>query len=169
MCPINFRPKDDFARAKAHIEESIKEDRVGMFAKSLYLTIVAGMVALSTPGSASAVELRKTPYLPSLQPAKPPIPRATDGVNRPGPGARECYGSTTCRRSGTYLSGEGVMIYRNGEPLEVRPSTRKFPTRLGPSSNHIQWCANRYRSYRTSDDSYQPLAGPRQSCNSPFR
>ncbi|MCD2183596.1 BA14K family protein [Rhizobium sp. GN54] len=27
-----------------------------------------------------------------------------------------------------------------------------------------QWCANRYRSYRGSDNSYQPLSGPRRPC-----
>ncbi|WP_343314677.1 BA14K family protein [Brucella sp. BE17] len=116
-----------------------------------------------------AVELRKTPYLPSLRPAGSPVPSLNSGINRPGPASRGCYGSTTCRSSDTYINGNGVLKYRNGEPLEVRPSTRPQPRRFGPSINHMQWCSNRYRSYRSSDDSYQPLAGPRTSCNSPFQ
>jgi hypothetical protein len=33
------------------------------------------------------------------------------------------------------------------------------------SGSHAQRCADRYRSYRASDDSYQPSRGPRQACN----
>jgi hypothetical protein len=33
---------------------------------------------------------------------------------------------------------------------------------------HVDWCYNRYRSYRASDDTYQPLSGPRQRCVSPY-
>ncbi len=36
-------------------------------------------------------------------------------------------------------------------------------------SNHAQWCANRWRSYRAYDNSYQPYNGPRQQCVSPYR
>jgi hypothetical protein len=31
-------------------------------------------------------------------------------------------------------------------------------------SSHAQWCANRYRSYRASDNTYQPNSGPRVQC-----
>lgn len=33
---------------------------------------------------------------------------------------------------------------------------------------HHEWCTNRWRSYRASDNSYQPSYGPRQACVSPF-
>lgn len=36
------------------------------------------------------------------------------------------------------------------------------------SSGHTEWCYNRYRSYRASDNTYQPLSGPRQQCYSPY-
>ncbi|MQB44302.1 BA14K family protein [Rhizobium sp. ICMP 5592] len=29
---------------------------------------------------------------------------------------------------------------------------------------HARWCANRYRSYRASDNTYQPPNGPRRQC-----
>ncbi|OJF93991.1 BA14K family protein [Pararhizobium antarcticum] len=40
------------------------------------------------------------------------------------------------------------------------------PVRYGGS--HVGWCQNRYRSYRVSDNSYQPNSGPRRACNSPY-
>lgn len=40
------------------------------------------------------------------------------------------------------------------------------PVRYGGS--HVEWCQNRYRSYRAYDNSYQPNNGPRRACNSPY-
>lgn len=36
------------------------------------------------------------------------------------------------------------------------------------SQNHVNWCHNRWRSYRVSDNSYQPYNGPRRVCASPY-
>ena len=33
---------------------------------------------------------------------------------------------------------------------------------------HSQWCAERYRSYRVEDNTYQPYDGPRRACESPY-
>lgn len=38
----------------------------------------------------------------------------------------------------------------------------------GSSSAHVDWCYNRYRSYRASDNTFQPYNGPRRPCNSPY-
>ncbi len=35
-------------------------------------------------------------------------------------------------------------------------------------SRHVQWCYDRYRSYRASDNTFQPYNGPRQLCYSPY-
>jgi FAD/FMN-containing dehydrogenase len=35
-------------------------------------------------------------------------------------------------------------------------------------SAHVQWCYDRYRSYRVYDNSYQPYNGPRRLCYSPY-
>jgi hypothetical protein len=40
------------------------------------------------------------------------------------------------------------------------------PVRYGGS--HVEWCENRYRSYRAYDNTYQPYNGPRLQCNSPY-
>ena len=36
------------------------------------------------------------------------------------------------------------------------------------SSAHVQWCYDRYRSYRAYDNTFQPYNGPRQLCWSPY-
>lgn len=33
---------------------------------------------------------------------------------------------------------------------------------------HVAWCQDRWKSYRASDNSYQPYNGPRQPCVSPY-
>lgn len=33
---------------------------------------------------------------------------------------------------------------------------------------HVQWCYNRYRSYRAYDNSFQPYNGPREQCYTPY-
>jgi len=40
--------------------------------------------------------------------------------------------------------------------------------RVYRGNSHVQWCYDRYRSYRASDDTFQPNYGPRQQCNSPY-
>lgn len=35
----------------------------------------------------------------------------------------------------------------------------------GPA--HVEWCYARYRSYRASDNTFQPYNGPRRQCRSP--
>ncbi|MBL0934079.1 MAG: BA14K family protein [Rhizobiaceae bacterium] len=35
-------------------------------------------------------------------------------------------------------------------------------------SSHVQWCYDRYRSYRASDNTFQPYNGPRRQCRSPY-
>lgn len=35
-------------------------------------------------------------------------------------------------------------------------------------SNHVNWCSQRFRSFRVSDNSWQPNNGPRRQCISPF-
>lgn len=36
------------------------------------------------------------------------------------------------------------------------------------SNSHIQYCYNRFRSYRAYDNSFQPYHGPRRQCRSPY-
>lgn len=40
------------------------------------------------------------------------------------------------------------------------------PGRL--SQAHVDWCYSQYRSYRASDNTFQPYSGPRRACSSPY-
>jgi hypothetical protein len=44
------------------------------------------------------------------------------------------------------------------------------PTVIGPaySRDHVAWCSGRFKTYRSSDNTYIPSAGYRAQCNSPF-
>jgi hypothetical protein len=59
---------------------------------------------------------------------------------------------------GIYL---GVPSYRYVEPRRIQP-------RVSLSRAHVNWCHNRYRSYRAWDNSFQPYNGPRKQCWSPY-
>lgn len=50
----------------------------------------------------------------------------------------------------------------------VGATTPKQPARPTMSQAHVNWCANKYRSYRAYDNSYQPYQGPRAQCYSPY-
>ncbi|WP_312796494.1 BA14K family protein [Tianweitania sp.] len=58
--------------------------------------------------------------------------------------------------------------YRYVEPRYAAPRY-VAPRGRGYASNHVNWCYNQYRSYRASDNTFQPNYGPRRSCHSPFR
>ena len=38
----------------------------------------------------------------------------------------------------------------------------------GSGSAHVNWCYDRYRSYRAYDNTFQPYEGPRRQCYSPY-
>ena len=40
--------------------------------------------------------------------------------------------------------------------------------RVYEGNSHVQWCYDHYRSYRDSDNTFQPNYGPRQECRSPY-
>ncbi|QPC86996.1 BA14K family protein [Mesorhizobium sp. NBSH29] len=51
----------------------------------------------------------------------------------------------------------------------AQPTYRQAPAYRPAGNAHVQWCYNKYRSYRASDNTYQPYNGPRQQCYSPYR
>ena len=51
----------------------------------------------------------------------------------------------------------GAII--GGATQQARPSG---------NSRHVDWCINRFRSYRASDNTFQPYNGPRRQCISPY-
>jgi hypothetical protein len=63
----------------------------------------------------------------------------------------------------------GVIV--GGSIAQPAPVYRPRPVYRQPamSNAHIRWCYDRYRSYRASDNTFQPYNGPRQICYSPYR
>lgn len=51
-----------------------------------------------------------------------------------------------------------------GGAIASQPSARA--ERYDP---HVAWCYEKYRSYRASDNTFQPYNGPRRPCRSPYR
>lgn len=48
------------------------------------------------------------------------------------------------------------------------PRHNRAPVYRSGRNSHINWCYNRYRSYRASDNTFQPNYGPRRQCYSPY-
>lgn len=71
---------------------------------------------------------------------------------------------------GGMLADPGPRYYepapRYYEPEPVYEYQPRVVRRVG--SSHTQWCYDRYRSYRASDNTFQPYEGPRQQCYSPY-
>jgi hypothetical protein len=49
----------------------------------------------------------------------------------------------------------------------ISGSVNRGPVVRGGNA-HIQWCYDRYRSYRAWDNTFQPYNGPRRQCYSPY-
>ena len=57
--------------------------------------------------------------------------------------------------------------YSGQRRLDGNPSM-SGPSRIGLPAGHVEWCSDRYRTYRISDDTFQPVEGGRKPCISPF-
>ena len=58
--------------------------------------------------------------------------------------------------------------YNNGYYNDGYYAPRRYYRTQRLSSAHVQWCYDRYRSYRSWDNTFQPYNGPRQQCWSPY-
>lgn len=60
-------------------------------------------------------------------------------------------------------------VYRDYyEPRYYRDYAPRRVYRTYGGNAHVDWCYNRYRSYRAYDNSFQPYHGPRRQCWSPY-
>ncbi|TIU32257.1 MAG: BA14K family protein [Mesorhizobium sp.] len=70
--------------------------------------------------------------------------------------------------------GLGSLAYGNYyDPYYYDPYPRYYqPRRIYRTERlsraHVQWCYDRYRSYRAWDNTFQPYYGPRRQCISPY-
>ena len=58
-------------------------------------------------------------------------------------------------------------VYVEPEPRYVAPAPR-YVERGDINPRHYEWCYNRYRSYDSYSNTFQPNYGPRQECLSPY-
>lgn len=68
-----------------------------------------------------------------------------------------------------YYGGSGIFLGLGAlGAYDYYAPRRTYRTYQGGSA-HVRWCYNRYRSYRASDNTYQPYHAPRRQCRSPYR
>ena len=60
----------------------------------------------------------------------------------------------------------GIII---GAIIASQSGRRRYYDNYNSTRNaHLDWCYNRYRSYRAYDNTFQPYNGPRRQCISPY-
>ncbi|MET3600476.1 BA14K family protein [Martelella mangrovi] len=64
------------------------------------------------------------------------------------------------------ILGAGALIIGGAVASNNQRSRPQQAYGLNPK--HYNWCESRYRSYRPSDNSFQPYNGPRKQCLSPY-
>lgn len=111
-----------------------------MFCRLASIFLPTLFVSLVFTMNGSAVELN-SPLAPIARPQNAPLPHAHYGVPKSN---------------------------RNYKPEQTNPGGPTYKLDTGPDINHQQWCSDRYRSYRSSDDTYIDRGGVRQTCKSPF-
>lgn len=65
-----------------------------------------------------------------------------------------------------YHRGLWFPLAAFGTGLIIGGAIAQPPVRYG--NRHVEWCYDRYRSYRAYDNTYQPYNGPRRQCYSPY-
>ena len=67
--------------------------------------------------------------------------------------------------AGAFIAG-AIIGGALSQPEPVYRTRRVY--RSAGGSSHVEWCYNRYRSYRSYDNTFQPYNGSRQQCYSPY-
>jgi len=111
-------------------------------------------------------------------------------VQSPVFGEREYYGAGQYRHGRGYWRGHRGYTHRRpgyryhsgywyppaafiagaiiGGAIAAQPAPRAPSGSYHYGPAHVEWCMGRYRSYRASDNTFQPYSGRRQSCRSPY-
>lgn len=111
-----------------------------MFRRLLKILVMQFITPIFIVMSGNAVEINN-PLAPIARPQNAPLPHA---------------------------HYDEPKVNRNYKPEQTIPNGPSFKLDTGPDINHQQWCSDRYRSYRSSDDTYIDRGGVRQTCKSPF-
>jgi hypothetical protein len=80
----------------------------------------------------------------------------------PNPSAEAQIAATTELASAPVDAIKTASVQSAASEDPGRPASEQLPTA------HVEWCANKYRSYRPEDNSYTPYSGGRRPCVSPY-
>jgi hypothetical protein len=69
-------------------------------------------------------------------------------------------------RGGYWFPHEAFVDRRHTGSVYDYDRRREYRRNYGRA--HVEWCYDRYRSYRASDNTFQPYSGPREQCYSPY-
>jgi hypothetical protein len=109
--------------------------------------------------------------------------KKNDRVERRQPGYRGGYRGYNTPRNGYRRDNSdglfyplaafalGAIIANELNDTQPRRQTNTRNWNHIPNRNvraHDNWCYSKYRSYRSSDKTFQPYNGPRRYCNSPY-
>ncbi len=143
----------------------------------------SGMIRWFSMAVSAAVLLTLAAPTQAFTPTPPRVERQSDAQNvqyrRPGMERRggyyyyNGYRGYNYRRPGyRYYNGWWYPMAAFGTGVIIGGAIAQPPryTRPAPvyGSRHVQWCYDRYRSYRAYDNTYQPYGGPRRQCYSPY-
>jgi BA14K-like protein len=154
--------------------------------KKLLLTVCAAAMAVTAIAS-SMVEANAAPVM------FPKLEAGTSDVQEVRDGPRYYRHGNFYRRGNDYYYN-GHRGYRHHRPgwrehngwwfppaafitgaiiggaiaSQPAPAYRPAPVYRPGRNDHLRWCYDRYRSYRASDNTFQPNYGPRQLCVSPY-
>ncbi|AYG59019.1 BA14K family protein [Rhizobium jaguaris] len=154
--------------------------------KKLAVAIIAASTALAGVGEAYAFPI-VTLTVPEVSSKAQPVQyrrgdqprRGSNQVRRPRRSDRwyNGYRGSRYHRHGYRRSSNGwwypVAAFGAGALIgaaAARPApVRHAPVQVvGLPPRHVQWCTNRWRTYRVSDNTFVPRVGERAVCRSPY-
>jgi len=134
---------------------------------AVYLIAIEPQQGQGQDGQASAGEVA------DLWTATPRTIRSPEGsLDRLQPGtgsslATFAVAPDTAAHSAPILVADNGLAETDASPSAIVPQPPSRPP-IDILSQHVAWCFDRYRSYRTEDDSYTAYSGDRRACVSPY-
>lgn len=152
--------------------------------KRIVSGLLAAALSVSFTATAALPVNAAEVFVPLASPASPDIQKVEAG-NRDFQWRHRNGGRFSRHDRGAYWNGH--RGYRDYRPGYRRHGDYWFPlaafaagalisgaiinsenNRVHRGNAHVRWCYDRYRSYRASDNTFQPYNGPRQQCISPY-
>lgn len=90
----------------------------------------------------------------------------------PRPGYHNGYHGSKYYRKGYRRYNDGwwypMAAFSAGVIIGGAIASQPAPSYSGVNPQHVQWCTNRYKTYRAYDNTYAPRVGVRAQCYSPY-